>query len=289
MQRVNFQVRVGVFKCQQILAKISFVIFDNVIKKNKQTNWMWFSVALMKFHWSGINWQSECRNCCLYIIIKKIASQAKSGKYFQIWFFPRFRGKKWRRSEHAHASYPGLFFRPPGFSPYMGWEERRVQELDYIEWYISELLRYTEWPLLLHSEQNRWQVGLRTQWVEFREILSNLTNLTAQVELSDSTKCGHSKFGITVLASIFESSVSWISQNSRDQFCQIWLPKFCSDLTKYGYSKFGVIVFDAKIHKIHLWKLWNASFVEQKRLKRKDTCYNNTIKWKDNYGGDNPS
>ena len=36
-------------------------------------------------------------------------------------------GEKWRRSEHAHASYPGLFFRPPGFSPYKGREERRVQ------------------------------------------------------------------------------------------------------------------------------------------------------------------
>ena len=35
------------------------------------------------------------------------------------------------RSEHAHASYPGLFFRPPRFSPYMGREERRVQGLDY--------------------------------------------------------------------------------------------------------------------------------------------------------------
>jgi len=34
------------------------------------------------------------------------------------------------RSEHAHASYPGLFFRTPGFSPYMGREERRVQGLD---------------------------------------------------------------------------------------------------------------------------------------------------------------
>ena len=33
MQRVHFQVRVGVFNCQQILAKISFVIFDIVIKK----------------------------------------------------------------------------------------------------------------------------------------------------------------------------------------------------------------------------------------------------------------
>ena len=90
----------------------------------KKANRMWFSVALVKFHWFGINWhvfnQSECGNCCLYISIQKIAPQAKSGKYFQIWFFPRFRGKKWRRSEHAHASYPGLFFRTPGFSPYMG-------------------------------------------------------------------------------------------------------------------------------------------------------------------------
>ena len=36
------------------------------------------------------------------------------------------------RSEHAHASYPGLFFRPPGFSPYMGREESGVQGLDYV-------------------------------------------------------------------------------------------------------------------------------------------------------------
>ena len=45
--------------------------------------------------------------------------------------FPPIWGEKWRRSEHAHASYPGLFFRPPGFSPYMGREESRVQGLDY--------------------------------------------------------------------------------------------------------------------------------------------------------------
>ena len=30
-------------------------------------------------------------------------------------------------------STPGLFFRPPGFSPYMGREERRVQGLDYVQ------------------------------------------------------------------------------------------------------------------------------------------------------------
>ena len=29
-------------------------------------------------------------------------------------------------------SYPGLSFRPPGFNPYRGREERRVQGLDYL-------------------------------------------------------------------------------------------------------------------------------------------------------------
>ena len=43
-----------------------------------------------------------------------------------IMVFPPIWGKKWPRSEHAHASYPGLFFRPPGFSRYMGREERRL-------------------------------------------------------------------------------------------------------------------------------------------------------------------
>ena len=64
---------------------------------DKKPNRMWFSVALVKFLWFGINWhvfnQSECRNCYLYTFIQKITPQAKSGKYFQIRFFPRFRGK----------------------------------------------------------------------------------------------------------------------------------------------------------------------------------------------------
>ena len=128
---------------------------------------MWFSVALMKFHWSGINChvfnQLECRNCSLYIIMQKIAPQAKSEKYFQIWFFPRFGGKKWRRSEHAHVSYPGLFFRPPGFSPYMGREERRVQGLDYCPWslYYRCIEILNSWPfysLINKNLQKCWKV-----------------------------------------------------------------------------------------------------------------------------------
>ena len=53
MQRVDFQVRVGVFNCQQILTRHVFN-------------------------------QSECRKYCLYIIIQKIAPQAKSGKHFPV-------------------------------------------------------------------------------------------------------------------------------------------------------------------------------------------------------------
>ena len=122
-------------RCFQLSTSLGKVFFRYPwYCEKKKANRMWFSVALVKFHWFGINWhgfnQSECRNCCLYIIIQKIAPEAKSEKYFQIWFFPRFKGKKWRLSEHAHASYPGLFFRTPGFSPYMGREERRVQGLD---------------------------------------------------------------------------------------------------------------------------------------------------------------
>ena len=50
------------------------------------------------------------------------------------------------RSEHAHASNPGLFFRPPGFSPYMGREERRVQGLDYdIKWMAHIYLLQNQW------------------------------------------------------------------------------------------------------------------------------------------------
>ena len=39
--------------CQQILTKISVLIFDVVVQK---INRMSFSVALVKFHWFGINW-----------------------------------------------------------------------------------------------------------------------------------------------------------------------------------------------------------------------------------------
>ena len=61
----------------------------------------------------------------------------------QIWkilptmVFPPIWREIWRRSEHTHASYPGLFFLPPGLSPFMGREERRVQGLDYLRDWIT--------------------------------------------------------------------------------------------------------------------------------------------------------
>ena len=51
---------------------------------------------------------------CIFIHSENRATQAESGKYFQIWFFPRFGGKM-GRTEHAHASYKlswTLFSRP---------------------------------------------------------------------------------------------------------------------------------------------------------------------------------
>ena len=68
MQRVHFQVRVGVFNCQQILAKISFVIFDNVIKKQIECGlaWHWWnSTDLGLFEMFLINLNAEIVACIL--------------------------------------------------------------------------------------------------------------------------------------------------------------------------------------------------------------------------------
>ena len=85
-------------RCFQLSTNLGKDFFRYLWYCDKKTNRMWFSVVLVKFHWFGINWhvfnQSECGNCCLYIIMQNMAPQAKSEKYFQIWFFPRFGGKK---------------------------------------------------------------------------------------------------------------------------------------------------------------------------------------------------
>ena len=64
---------------------------------------------------------------CIFII-QKIAPEAKSGKYFQIWVFPPKNGGV--LSMRMQVILDSSFARP-GFSPYMGREERRVQGLDF--------------------------------------------------------------------------------------------------------------------------------------------------------------
>jgi len=75
-----------------------------------------------------INLSAEIVACML--LFRKSRHKPNLESTSKYGFSPDLEGKKWRRSEHAHASYPGLFFRPLGLSPYMGREERRVQGLD---------------------------------------------------------------------------------------------------------------------------------------------------------------
>ena len=60
------------------------------------------------------------------------------------------------RPGHGHPSYPGLFFRPPGFSPYMGREERRVRGLDY--WSCCWVTKVSRLSFLQNS-LNRYQTS----------------------------------------------------------------------------------------------------------------------------------
>ena len=78
-----------------------------------------------------INLNAEIVACILSFRKSHHKPNVENTSKYGLIFPPDLGGKKRRRSEHAHASYPGLFFRPPGLSPYMGWEERRVQGLDY--------------------------------------------------------------------------------------------------------------------------------------------------------------
>ena len=68
---------------------------------------------------------------CL-LLFKKIEPEAESGKYFQICFSPIW-GEKWGRSEHAHASYPGLSLRSPGFSPSSSFGRQWLSILDILQ------------------------------------------------------------------------------------------------------------------------------------------------------------
>ena len=86
MQRVHFQVRVGVFKLSTNLDKDFCRYLWYCGNKNQiecRLAWHWLNSTDL-----GLIDKFLCRNCCLYIIIQKIARQDESRKYFQIWFSP---------------------------------------------------------------------------------------------------------------------------------------------------------------------------------------------------------
>ena len=67
----------------------------------------------------------------VYDLFSEIALQTKSGKYFQIWFFPRFGGKNGGiLSMRMQVILDSLFARP-GSAPILGGKKGRVQGLDY--------------------------------------------------------------------------------------------------------------------------------------------------------------
>ena len=114
--------------CQQILTKISVVIFDIVVKKQIECRlaWHWWNstdLGLIDMFLTNLN--AEIVACILLFRKSRHKPNLKSiSKYG----FPPIWGEKWERSEHAHASYPGLSFCPLGFSPLMGREERKVRD-----------------------------------------------------------------------------------------------------------------------------------------------------------------
>ena len=113
--------------CQQILAKISFVIFDIVVKKKQiecglALRW-WNSTHLGLSNWQVFNQPIWMQKLLLVYYHSENRATSQFWKVLPNMVFSPDLGEKWRRSEHAHASYRGLFFRPPGFSPFMGREE----------------------------------------------------------------------------------------------------------------------------------------------------------------------
>ena len=98
------------------LAKISVVI---VVKKVIECRlaWHWWNSTYL-----GLSDMFLCRNCLLYIIIQKIAPQAESGKYFQIWFSPDLGGKNGGvLSMRMQVILDSLYARP-GSAPISGKE-----------------------------------------------------------------------------------------------------------------------------------------------------------------------
>ena len=74
---------------------------------------MSFSAALVKFHWFGINWHVFMQKLLFVYHYSENRATSRIWKVFpNMVFSPDLGGGggggEWPRSEHAHASYPGL-------------------------------------------------------------------------------------------------------------------------------------------------------------------------------------
>ena len=148
---------------------------------------MWFSVALMKFHWSGINWhvfnQSECINCCLYVIIQKIAPQAKSGKYFQIWFSPDLGGKNGGALSMRMQVILDSSFARPGSAPI--WGGKKGEFRDWTNWFYNQL--ETNWIQKLRELQSLHKISELLLISQLSCSLTPKCFTIAKIEFSSST------------------------------------------------------------------------------------------------------
>ena len=111
-------------RCFQLSTNLGKDLFLSLSLILWKTNRMSFSDALVKFHWFGINWLFLSiwmqKLLLVYFIIQKIASRAKSGKYIQIWFFPRFGGKKMAAFWACACKLSWTFLSPARVQPLYG-------------------------------------------------------------------------------------------------------------------------------------------------------------------------
>ena len=92
---------------------------------------MWFSVAVMKFHWSGINWHVFNQSVACILSFRKSRHKPNLESTSKYGFSPDLGGKIGGVLSMGMQVILDSSFARPGSAPsYMGREESRVQGLD---------------------------------------------------------------------------------------------------------------------------------------------------------------
>ena len=136
-------------KFWQRFLSLSFILCQKKINRMSLARHWWNSTDL------GLIDMFLCRNCCLSIIIQKIAPQAESGKYFRIWFFPRFGwgggggdGGVLSMRMQVILDSTWTLFSPARVQPLYGAGKRRVQRLDY----AFQVLTQKRWSVIAWNQ-----------------------------------------------------------------------------------------------------------------------------------------